>query len=140
MNDRAVVTGGEKGLSWREFWDLGRGGDGLATILRWQFAGLPPRDLEKHHRLELAKEDDWYIYLSGTAKTDRAKEMSKQLRIVLLKKEFRIRQLWVEQTIGNMKTIDYQGYEADPTMTPESLRVKVPVGWKRQDLTKPAGP
>src|SRR5262249_53550681 len=78
-----------------------RVGEGLAQQAYWVFAGLPPRDVAKHFRLRLVKEDDRYIYLEGTPRSEPARVTVTSARVVLMRKDFRVRQFWYEHPNGN---------------------------------------
>jgi hypothetical protein len=108
-------------------------------ILNVLFGGLPVRDLPAFG-VRLVKEDQWYAYLELRPRTPGERAEWKQMRIVLLKDGWWLRQVWLRQPNDNEMTFDFERARVvdNPPITPEAVRRRLPPGWKRTRV--PAAP
>jgi hypothetical protein len=69
------------------------------------------------------KEDDFYTYLDLRPKSQTDRANFTRMRVVLLRQERWVRQLWVQEASGRSITIDYEEPDTDPQppVTPELI-------------------
>lgn len=79
-------------------------GDGLEMI-RWHFFGPQARDLDSRYEIRIDNEDQWYIYLDITPKKERT--VFDRGRIVLLRKNYQVRQVWFEHANRSETVVDF---------------------------------
>jgi hypothetical protein len=118
----------------RSFWEnLGAvwSGEWLQQEIWWLFAGLPVRDLSRRFEVELGKVDRWYVYLDIRPRQDQDRSNFKRMRVVLEKKGFQVRQLWMQRINDNTTTWDFKAPIAEPGITGKSIRKGLPSGWRQ---------
>jgi hypothetical protein len=120
--------------SWK-FSLFGAIGEGFLQQTYWLFAGLPVRDLARRCTVRLAKEDSFCISLDIEPRRREDAKGFEKMRVVLLAKEFRVRQVWLRYTSGAETTLDFDPPDGKAKVTEGNFRPKLPAGWKRVAIT-----
>jgi RNA polymerase sigma factor (sigma-70 family) len=102
----------------------------FATRLRMTEDNLPllllslkPDALARRFEMQLAKQDDWYVYLNLTPRAEDRKRI-RQARLVLNKETGSVRQVWVQQP-GN-DTVVWDVVKVDTKTPPKAVEFQLP--------------
>ncbi len=121
---------------------------GFGGLLRQIFAvgSLPfsfvleAEETKKHYDCTLLKMDGWYIYIEFTPRTPASKSQFQKARLVLNKKSYLPRELWLEQPNGNEIKWDIPKIEVNVPLPREAFtKPKVPEGWKLERVPQETG-
>jgi RNA polymerase sigma factor (sigma-70 family) len=102
--------------------------------ISWMVAGPQPLELRAHYKVRLAKEDAWYIYLDVLPTRGKARADFTRMRVVLMRNDYRFRQVWVEHPNGEEMTIDYPPVKPAAPVTREIILAGLPRGWERVNV------
>jgi RNA polymerase sigma factor (sigma-70 family) len=93
------------------------------------------RRLTARYNVKFVREDRWYTYLELQPRTNENRAGFTRMRIVLLRANHALRQLWMEHANGNEATVDYLRSSTAPEgLTREAILRGLPTGWKRVNV------
>jgi hypothetical protein len=111
-------------------------GGGILEQVSWLAIGLPVRDLKSRFHVRLSKEDDYYVYIDIKPRQEMDKTWFTRMRVVLNRKTYQVRQLWMERPNATEVTYDYdRPHEDEPKpITPDSILKGLPEDYEKVSL------
>jgi hypothetical protein len=115
-------------------------GGGFLEQVCWIAYGLPVGDLKSRFDLRLSKEDDNYIYIEIEPRHKDGWMPDNRMQVVLNRKTYKIRRLWVKQPNSTETTCDYERPKEDSagSITPESVLKGLPEDYEKVDMAGPS--
>ena len=109
---------------------------GLLERSDWLALGPPGRDLKSRFDLRLTNEDDYWIYLEIKPRQQWDRNNFKHMQLVLNRKSFQLRRLWIVQPNYGETTYDLEppNSGSDEAMTANSILKGLPEDYKKVDL------
>jgi TIGR03009 family protein len=97
--------------------------------------GMPPAEAKKKFTWKLVKEDNSYIYLEVTPRTNKDEAGFQTARVTLHKDSFLPRQVWIRS--GTETTWDIARVDTSVNLTRDDFEVVVPEGWRLHSVPTP---
>jgi TIGR03009 family protein len=112
---------------------LGRSLDFWEKMFYWMAFGPQARELTPRFDVRMAKEDRNYSYLDFAPRNKKDRKDFQRGRIVLDRKKYQVRQLWLEFINHRETTVDFfdRKINPEPPIQRESLMKSLPKDWKR---------
>jgi hypothetical protein len=111
-------------------------GGGILEQFSWLAFGFPVRDLKTRFDVRLSNESDYYLNIDIGPRKNRDKLDFTRMRVVLNRKTYQVRQLWIERPNATEITFDYERPKEDSAkpITPESILNGLPEDYKKVSL------
>ena len=105
----------------------------------WIAVGPPVWNLKERFNVRLTKEDDYWVCLELKPRQQQDHDSIKHMQVVLEKKTFRVRRLWIESPNFSQQTFDFQKPNggSEEGVTPEIILKGLPEDYKKVDLGCP---
>lgn len=115
--------------------DVDNSVNNLQEQFRWLSFGPRACDIDSRCVLRLSKQDKWYIYLD-VAPHRKGQMWFDRGRIVLNRKDYQVRQVWVERPgLIREQVVDFFDRQTNPQepITRDSLLKGLSKGWRREE-------
>jgi TIGR03009 family protein len=99
--------------------------------------GLDATEAKRRFDWKLVKEDQFYLYLEATPRTEQYRKEFLRMRLVLNKDTYLLRQLWMQQTESREVTWDVATIKTEVKMDRQDFTPKVPEGWRLDPVRRP---